>query len=272
MICVESLPPKAKSYFLVAWYRPPSDPVKSLNKLEQTLSFLDKEEKEVILLGDTNCDLTVKEGITLDSNAKHLTDIYDLFTYKQLITEPTCVTPNSSSIIDHIATTSPKNIVKSGVFQISLSDHFMVYCVRKFESGVLKDHKTIKTRRMKKFNEQMFLMDVASINWVKALGQTDDINVLVSNWSKLFSSVIKKHAPVQKMRVSDKYCPWVNADLRALIKSRDKLKLAACKSKSTLLISSYQQLRHKVNSLNTKLKRPYFSTRVSMFKDNMKRL
>ena len=206
----------------------------------------------------------------MDSNAKHLTDIYDLFTNKQLITEPTRVTPNSSSIIDHIATTSPKNIVKSGVFQISLSDHFMVYCVRKFEGGVLKDHKKIKTRRMKIFNEQMFLMDVASINWVKALGQTDDINVLVSNWSKLFSSVIEKHAPVQKMRVSDKYCPWVNANLRALIKSRDKLKLAACKSKSTLLISSYRQRRNKVNSLNTKLKRQYFSIRVSMFKDNMK--
>ena len=76
--------------------------------------------------------------------------------------------------------------------------------------------------------------------------------------------------PVQKMRVSDKYCPWINANLRGLIKSRDKLKLAACKSKSTLLISSYRQLRNKVNSLNTKLKRQCFSTRVSMFKDNMK--
>ena len=126
MICVKILPPKAKPYFLVAWYRPPSDLVDSFNKLEQILSFLDKEEKEVILLGDTNCDLTVKEGITLDSNAKHLPDIYDLFTYQQLITGPTRVTPNSSSIIDHIATTIPKNIVKSGVFPISLSDHFMV--------------------------------------------------------------------------------------------------------------------------------------------------
>ena len=72
------------------------------------------------------------------------------------------------------------------------------------------------------------------------------------------------------MRSSDKYCLWVNADLKALIKSRDKLKLAACKSKSTLLISSYRQLRNKVNSLNTKLKRQYFSTRFSKFKGNMK--
>ena len=123
---------------------------------------------------------------------------------------------------------------------------------------------------MKNFNEQMFLNDVASINWLRALGQTDDINIVVSNWSNLFSSIIEKHAPVQKMRVSDKYCPWVNADLRALIKSRDKLKLAASKNKSTLLMSSYRHFRNKVNSLNTKLKRQYFASRVSKFKGNMK--
>ena len=123
---------------------------------------------------------------------------------------------------------------------------------------------------MKNFNEQMFLRDAASINWVKALDQTDDVNVLVSNWSQLFSSVIKKQAPVQTVRVSDKYCPWVNADLRVLTKSSDKLKLAACKNKSTLLMSSYRQLRNKVNSLHAKLKRQYFATRVSKSKGNMK--
>ena len=85
----------------------------------------------------------------------------------------------------------------------------------------------------------------------------------MSNWSKLFSLVTEKHAPVQNMRVSDKYCPRVNADLRALIKSRDKLKLAACKNKSKLLISSYRQLRNKINSLNAKLKRQYSAARVS---------
>ena len=45
---------------------------------------------------------------------------------------------------------------------------------------MLKDHKTINTRRMKNFNEQMLLRDVASIDWVQALDHTDDVNVLVS--------------------------------------------------------------------------------------------
>ena len=41
-----------------------------------------------------------------------------------------------------------------------------------------------------------------------------------------------------------------STDLRALIKSWDKLKLPACKNKSALLMSSYRLLRNKVNSLS----------------------
>ena len=72
LICAEILPPKAMSYVVVAWYRPPSNPVESFSQLELILSFLDKEEKEVILLGDTNCDFAVKEGIAMDSNSKYI--------------------------------------------------------------------------------------------------------------------------------------------------------------------------------------------------------
>ena len=46
---------------MVVWYRPPSDPVESFSKLEQILSVLDKGEKEVLFLCDTNCDFTVKK-------------------------------------------------------------------------------------------------------------------------------------------------------------------------------------------------------------------
>ena len=134
----------------------------------------------------------------MDNNGKYLSNIYELVTYKQLFTKPTRVAPNPSFIINHIATTSPKSIAKSGVLPTSMGDHFMVFSVRKFEGGLLQDYTMIKPRRIKNFNKQMFLLNVANINWVKALDQRDDINVLVSNWSKLFSYVVKKHAPFKR--------------------------------------------------------------------------
>ena len=60
ILCVEISPPKSKPFLIVAWYRPPSDLVDSFNKLEKALGYLDKEGKEIILLGDTNCDLAKK--------------------------------------------------------------------------------------------------------------------------------------------------------------------------------------------------------------------
>ena len=151
-----------------------------------------------------------------------------------------------------------------------MSDHYMVFCVRKFEGALKKDHKVVTTRSMKNFDKDAFLSDVAGICWERGFSETDDVNVLVTQWSTLFSLIIDKHASIKTLRVSEKYCPWVNVGLKQLIRSRDKLKKAAVKSKSQLLMSSYRQIRNKINKQNFELKRQYFSERLAQAKGNMK--
>ena len=181
LLCIEISPPKSKPSLVVAWHRPPSDPVDSFSKLEKALAYLDKEGKEIIFLGDTNCDLAKKStDQPLDNNAKHICDIYELFSFRQLIEEPTRVTLGTASIIDHVATCA-RNIVKSGVHEVSLSDHYMVFCIRKYNGAVEKDHKMIKTRKMKNFDKLAFLLDVSGICWEWMLNGTDDVNVLVNS-------------------------------------------------------------------------------------------
>ncbi len=70
-----------------------------------------------------------------------------------------------------------------------------------------RGHKMIKTRKMNSFNEDAFLCDVSDIGWEQLLSETDDIDVLVSYCSNLLSFIIKKHAQIIEMRVSEKYCP-----------------------------------------------------------------
>ena len=49
-----------------------------------------REGKEILLIGDTNCDLAKSEADQpRDNNTKHLCDVYELFSFKQLIGEPT---------------------------------------------------------------------------------------------------------------------------------------------------------------------------------------
>ena len=64
---------------------------------------------------------------TLDNNAKHIFSLYELFSFKQLIMKATRVTLDTE--FDRVATTCPRNIIKSGVLKVSLGDHYMVYCI-----------------------------------------------------------------------------------------------------------------------------------------------
>ena len=102
------------------------------------------------------------------------------------------------------------------------------------------------------------------------LTETDDIDVLVNNWSNLFSLIMEKHAPITKMRVSEKYCSWIDHDLEKLMCTRDRLKKAAAKRKSPLLMDSYRDIRNKVNVLNIQLKKQYYTNKISVCQGNMK--
>ena len=55
------------------------------------------------------------------------------------------------------------------------------------------------------FNETAFLTDVSQSNWDRIVGRPIDLNVLVDDWSNLFSMIIDKHAPITPMRVSEKH-------------------------------------------------------------------
>ena len=46
---------------------------------------------------------------------------YDSFGFKLLINEPTWVTLDTKTLIDHIATTDPINIVNSGVIRLRIT-------------------------------------------------------------------------------------------------------------------------------------------------------
>ena len=90
LICFEVEPPRCKSFLIVAWYKPPNKGIDNYIKLERVLSCLDKEKKEMILLGETNCDLSTKlTNQFANCDTKRIRALYDLFSFKQLIVEPT---------------------------------------------------------------------------------------------------------------------------------------------------------------------------------------
>ena len=145
-----------------------------------------------------------------------------------------------------------------------------MYAIRKFRGNIFNDHKYIKTRQMKNFNQDIFLIDLANINWHQVLYSSQNINEVVIKWTKLIALIIEKHAPLRERRVSDKFTPWLTSYIRCMFRTRDKLKAAAIKAKFAMVMEAYKRIRNKANALNTKLKKNYFSAKIQPCEGNLK--
>ena len=75
---------------------------------------------------------------------------------------------------------------------------------------------------------------------------------------------------MMQKRVSERYSPWLSSSLEDLFRSRDKLKAAAVKSKSEILMTAYRQVRNKANKINADLKKAYFTNKIHEAAGNMK--
>ena len=87
----------------------------------------------------------------------------------------------TSTLLYHFAVSNANNIVESGVYRVTLSDHYLVYAARKSHGALNKEHKILKTRQMKYFTKELFLADLASIDWHSLLHCPADINLLVEH-------------------------------------------------------------------------------------------
>ena len=78
---------------------------------------------------------------------------------------------------------------------IGLSDHYLVYCVRKLLGGGKHQHKYITSRQLKNFNQEAFLSDLSEIDWETLVANNQDIDDEVREWSQIFSLILEKHVP-----------------------------------------------------------------------------
>ena len=126
-------------------------------------------------MGDLNIDVTVHSN-------KKWQHLIDLFGFSQMITEPTRVTETTSTIIDHVYTSNPDNIIERFASPCSISDHFPVCFTRKISNKISKSkHVITKYRCFKNFNEDIFIANLSSeLNSFEVTNS--DVNEDLSSW------------------------------------------------------------------------------------------
>ena len=139
-ITFDILMPHTKPITVGIIYRPPNQS-KLLDIFEENLPKLSTSYREIYFLGDFNIYLfengkyvfqePSSNNKNLDSFTKKDHECCTLFGLKQLIKCPTRVTCNSSSILDHALASFPDRVSQSGLTDIGISDHQLIYCTRK---------------------------------------------------------------------------------------------------------------------------------------------
>ena len=142
------------------------------------------------ILGDLNCNL-LQEKALFNVPTSKLNSIYELYQLSQLINEPTRVTLTTCSLIDHVVTNTSEKISHSGVVHTGISDHNLIYAIRKIRH-FQKNEDFVEIRNMKNINENNCVQELLNQHWECIYFFGKDPNHMWEIWKELFLEVQNK--------------------------------------------------------------------------------
>ena len=175
-------------------------------------------------MGDLNCDLFK----TSDNDTKHIKRIYNMFKLRQMINQPTRVTGDTKTLMDHMATNRLDAVSHSGVIACGIGDHDMVYLNRSMRlTHIKRDPKVIETRKYNHFDSTAFLTDLKAFPFNEISRFTNSPSEVWTLWKTLYLDILNKHAPVTKIKIKGNNLPYITSKVRRMIRQRDYLRKKA---------------------------------------------
>ncbi len=142
-----------------------------------------------------------------------------------------------------------------------MSDHNIIYVVRKFVPPKRQEIKK-EIRNLKYFVAEHFIHDLSNMPW-EDIENIDNPNVAWKFWESNFKTVLDRHAPIRHKRVKRSSIPWLNSDIKQMMRNRDFHKKQSVKHGSGYHWRLYQTLRNKVNTEIRKNKSYYFREKIA---------
>lgn len=251
-----------RTFIVCVAYRPPDSSILCFDTdlmatYTQALSF----DKEIILLGDLNCDL-----MTDNPKAAALHSFCESVNSTQLIKDPTRVTRTSSTLVDVITVSNPDLVKKSGVVHLSISDHFAVYAVLDLKAPKWVPV-PITTRSFKRYDPDLFCEEISEISW-DTINTKESIDEKLDTFNELFTDVLNRHAPIKTFKLKHKPSPFMTPELKQSIEMRNKAHKKARQSNSVEDWESFNTLKRAVKRGFRQSERDYYNTEIKSNKEN----
>ena len=144
---VEVKSPGIQPFLVSTFYRPPSVNKEYDDEIKICLEKAALDNKQMYISGDFNIDYNTNKSNLINY-------IENLHNIKQMVLFDTRVTPNSSTCIDLILTSTPEQHIETKPLKLGISDHYMVYTIidLKVKHSNL-NHKYATFKSYKKFNQ-----------------------------------------------------------------------------------------------------------------------
>ena len=231
-----------------------------LTDIDEILVTLNEHSEVLCILGDFNLDMLT------ESNAqKQYNSILNQNGFIQTIKEPTRVTPDTKTIIDHVLIRhTDESQISSGVMKTFITDHYATYA--KIPVDTFPKTPTIQ-RNMIFFKKECkatnFLKDLQrhfSTDWClnDDLNPNDNLS-RCENLIKGINQVIDRHSVNSSNKVNKKSPPWYNNYLKNLMAKRAKLYRQFSDDKSIASYNRFRLFRSKVHKSIINVKRRYYN-------------
>ena len=245
-------------------YRPPDNDSVSLdNFFEYFQLVLDKirqlpKQYFIVMLGDFNAHYDVANPSGNSEVGGKLYSFLESNNLAQLITEPTRVTSNSSTILDLVITNCPECFSASGTLSPpSNCDHSVI-----FASMNLITHRSRSYKRQvwnfNNVNSADLNCELSQMDWFSLCENTNDIDETYSCWYSHFRSIIEKYIPLKMVTIRPNDKPWMDSEVRHAIRRRDRLLRIHNIRPSPVTWESYRAQRNFVTSLIRFAKKPFY--------------
>ena len=258
-------------------YRHPNYNLNSFtDRLNDVLLKLSSEGNTAFMTGDFNIDLM---RINLNKNVELYVNMVLGYHFENIVTSPTRITANSSTLIDHFYNNNPAINVKTALILDDLSDHFPVVAIVKSKKKNVKN-KCFYARNFANLNVNK-LKDDAAVMITSITNKIDnDPNLCVNAKFKLLQdgieNIINENIPLRKLSHREarlKQKPWITKGILRSIKTRNLLYKKLCKSRFSdiQLENQYKKFRNKLTYIKQKSKSDYYQTLFSGTKGDVKK-
>ena len=239
----------ANNWFLVcACYRSPGK-CKVKDFIPACASAAEKmyvKRKEVMFIGDFNMNMLESPDNPNGPN-KDLTKFSQQFCLTNVIHEATRTTNYSRTLLDIVLTSHPERLATSGILQVGISDHDLIFVVRKQKLPRPKA-RTIEFRSLKHLDSNTFLSDLRNVPWDSAYIY-DNIDDIWAHWFGLYKQVLDEHAPVKRIQLRNNQLPWISPDIQKQIRIRNRLYKKFRRAPTDSNWCKYKEQRNRVTGL-----------------------